>query len=89
MGLYFTDLFHGVWLLTASLLAGILNSIAGGGSFLSLPALFANAAALGVGAPSGCKNAGKPNPELKVPDVPPSDRSAKGTGGGLKAPGGK
>ena len=50
MGLYFTDLFHGVWLLTASFLAGVLNSIAGGGSFLSLPALFANGAALGVGA---------------------------------------
>src|ERR1700739_3116661 len=35
-----------------SFLAGVLNSIAGGGSFLSLPPLFASAAALGVGAVS-------------------------------------
>lgn len=38
------------WLPAASFLAGVLNSIAGGGSFLSLPALFASSAALGVGA---------------------------------------
>ncbi|HEV2276220.1 MAG TPA: sulfite exporter TauE/SafE family protein [Acidobacteriaceae bacterium] len=34
---------HGVWLITASFLAGALNAVAGGGSFLSFPAL------LGVG----------------------------------------
>jgi len=39
-----------LWLPVASGLAGVLNSIAGGGSFLSLPALFANAAVVGVGA---------------------------------------
>ena len=39
-----------IWLPLGSFLAGVLNSIAGGGSFLSLPALFDSAAALGVGA---------------------------------------
>lgn len=34
---------HGAWLITASFLAGALNAMAGGGSFLSFPAL------LGVG----------------------------------------
>lgn len=34
---------HGIWLITASFLAGTLNAVAGGGSFLSFPAL------LGVG----------------------------------------
>jgi len=38
------------WLPAGSFLAGVLNSIAGGGSFLSLPPLFASAAALGIGA---------------------------------------
>jgi uncharacterized membrane protein YfcA len=38
------------WLPAGSFLAGVLNSIAGGGSFLSLPPLFASSAALGVGA---------------------------------------
>src|ERR1700739_4487078 len=38
------------WLPAGSFLAGVLNSIAGGGSFLSLPPLFAGSAALGVGA---------------------------------------
>jgi hypothetical protein len=36
------ELFHGwsgLWLITASFLAGVLNAIAGGGSFLSFPAL--------------------------------------------------
>jgi len=41
-----------VWLPLASALAGVLNTIAGGGSFLSLPALFASATAAGVGAVS-------------------------------------
>jgi len=41
-----------IWLPLASVFAGILNTIAGGGSFLSLPALFANATAVGVGAVS-------------------------------------
>ncbi len=38
------------WLPAGSFFAGVLNSIAGGGSFLSLPALFASSAALGIGA---------------------------------------
>jgi uncharacterized protein len=40
----FSQDWHGVWLITASFLAGALNAMAGGGSFLSFPAL------LGVGA---------------------------------------
>src|ERR1700760_2121947 len=44
------QLLHLSWLPAGSFLAGVLNSIAGGGSFLSLPALFASTAALGVGA---------------------------------------
>lgn len=43
-------LLYASWLPAASFFAGVLNSIAGGGSFLSLPALFASSAALGVGA---------------------------------------
>jgi uncharacterized membrane protein YfcA len=39
-----------LWLLVASFFAGILNAIAGGGSFLSLPALIASTTAVGVGA---------------------------------------
>jgi len=39
-----------LWLPAASFFAGVLNAIAGGGSFLSLPALFANTTAIGVGA---------------------------------------
>ena len=42
------QLLHSSWLPAGSFLAGVLNSIAGGGSFLSLPALFASA--VGVGA---------------------------------------
>jgi hypothetical protein len=42
------QLLHLSWLPAGSFLAGVLNSIAGGGSFLSLPALFASA--VGVGA---------------------------------------
>ena len=38
------------WLPVASFFAGILNSIAGGGSFLSLPALLASTTAAGIGA---------------------------------------
>jgi uncharacterized protein len=41
---FFHD-WHGAWLITASFLAGALNAMAGGGSFLSFPAL------LGVGVP--------------------------------------
>jgi uncharacterized membrane protein YfcA len=40
------------WLPVASFFAGVLNSIAGGGSFLSLPALMASTTAAGVGAVS-------------------------------------
>jgi uncharacterized membrane protein YfcA len=38
------------WLPVASFFAGVLNTIAGGGSFLSLPALLASTTAAGVGA---------------------------------------
>jgi uncharacterized membrane protein YfcA len=48
----FFQIFNLVWLPSASFFAGVLNAIAGGGSFLSLPALFASGAALGVGAVS-------------------------------------
>lgn len=41
-----------LWLPVASFFAGILNSIAGGGSFLSLPALISSSTAVGVGAVS-------------------------------------
>ena len=40
------------WLPVASFFAGALNTIAGGGSFLSLPALLASTTAAGVGAVS-------------------------------------
>jgi len=40
------------WLPVASFFAGVLNSVAGGGSFLSLPALLASTGAAGVGAVS-------------------------------------
>jgi uncharacterized membrane protein YfcA len=43
---------HVLWLPVASFFAGVLNTIAGGGSFLSLPALLASATAVGVGAVS-------------------------------------
>jgi len=43
-------LLYASWLPAGSFLAGVLNSIAGGGSFLSLPPLFAGSAAFGIGA---------------------------------------
>ena len=43
-------LFHIFWLPVASFFAGVLNAVAGGGSFLSLPALIASTSAIGVGA---------------------------------------
>ncbi len=42
--------FRLLWLPVASLFAGVLNAIAGGGSFLSLPALISGGSAAGVGA---------------------------------------
>jgi uncharacterized protein len=42
--------FELLWLTSASLFAGGLNAVAGGGSFLSLPALLASASVIGVGA---------------------------------------
>lgn len=42
--------FDVLWLSSASLFAGVLNAIAGGGSFLSLPALITSSSAIGVGA---------------------------------------
>ncbi|HZB88284.1 MAG TPA: sulfite exporter TauE/SafE family protein [Terracidiphilus sp.] len=46
----FGSLLHVLWLPVASFLAGVVNTIAGGGSFLSLPALVASTSAIGVGA---------------------------------------
>jgi len=48
----FLHLLRVLWLPLASTFAGVLNTIAGGGSFLSLPALFSSASAIGVGAVS-------------------------------------
>ncbi len=45
-----SHLIHTLWLSCASLFAGALNAVAGGGSFLSLPALIASTSAIGVGA---------------------------------------
>ena len=47
---FFVPLIRYVWLPAASFLAGVLNTIAGGGSFLSLPALLASTSVIGVGA---------------------------------------
>ena len=44
------QLLHLSWLPAGSFLAGVLNSVAGGGSFLSLPPLFDSSAAIGIGA---------------------------------------
>jgi uncharacterized protein len=46
----FVPLIHYIWLPAASFFAGVLNTIAGGGSFLSLPALIASTSVIGVGA---------------------------------------
>src|SRR6202521_986245 len=46
----FFPLIRVIWLPVASFLAGVMNTIAGGGSFLSLPALIASSSAAGVGA---------------------------------------
>ena len=43
-------IFHLLWLPVASFFAGVLNTIAGGGSFLSLPALIGSTSAIGIGA---------------------------------------
>jgi uncharacterized membrane protein YfcA len=48
MTLSLSPLLHLLWLAVASFFAGILNAIAGGGSFLSLPALIASTSAIGV-----------------------------------------
>src|ERR1035441_8732584 len=50
MAPYILHLLRVLWLPVASSFAGILNAIAGGGSFLSLPALLASTSAIGVGA---------------------------------------
>jgi uncharacterized protein len=49
---FILHLLRACWLPVASFLAGVLNTIAGGGSFLSLPALLASTTAAGVGAVS-------------------------------------
>lgn len=43
-------LFRTLWLPVASFFAGVLNTVAGGGSFLSLPPLLAGTTVIGVGA---------------------------------------
>src|SRR3954452_16468454 len=48
MGELILQLLHHSWLPAGSFLAGVLNSIAGGGSFLSLPAMFASATGAGA-----------------------------------------
>src|SRR5580693_6617768 len=50
MAFAWSHFFHVLWLPTASLFAGVLNAIAGGGSFLSLPALISGTTLVGVGA---------------------------------------
>jgi hypothetical protein len=50
MSSYILHLLRVLWLPVASFFAGVLNTVAGGGSFLSLPALLAGTSALGVGA---------------------------------------
>ena len=52
MAPFFLHIIRVLWLPTASFFAGVLNTIAGGGSFLSLPALLASTSAVGVGAVS-------------------------------------
>ena len=49
MSFHFVDVVRWLWLPVASFFAGILNTIAGGGSFLSLPALLSASSAAGVG----------------------------------------
>jgi len=49
---YLLHVLRMLWLPAASFLAGVLNTIAGGGSFLSLPALLASTTAAGIGAVS-------------------------------------
>ncbi len=49
---FILHLLRACWLPAASFFAGVLNTIAGGGSFLSLPALLARTTAAGVGAVS-------------------------------------
>ncbi len=50
MPAFFLNALHFAWLPVASFFAGVLNTVAGGGSFLSLPALLASTSVLGVGA---------------------------------------
>ncbi len=50
MAFSFLSILKFLWLPVASFLAGILNTIAGGGSFLSLPALISGTTLVGVGA---------------------------------------
>lgn len=47
---YLLPFFRALWLPAASFLAGGLNTIAGGGSFLSLPALLSGSTMMGAGA---------------------------------------
>ena len=52
MASYLLHVLRILWLPAASFFAGVLNTIAGGGSFLSLPALLASTTAAGIGAVS-------------------------------------
>src|SRR5258708_36913929 len=47
---FFLPILKVLWLPVASFFAGMLNTIAGGGSFLSLPALISGTTLVGVGA---------------------------------------
>jgi uncharacterized protein len=50
MVVHFLPALRLAWLVVASFFAGVLNAIAGGGSFVSLPALLSSTSAVGVGA---------------------------------------
>jgi uncharacterized membrane protein YfcA len=50
MAAFLFPLLRYLWLPVASFFAGVLNTIAGGGSFLSLPALIAGTSVVGLGA---------------------------------------
>lgn len=50
MAAFFFPLLRVLWLPVASFFAGVLNTVAGGGSFLSLPALIAGTSVVGLGA---------------------------------------
>jgi hypothetical protein len=50
MAAFFVPILQYLWLPVASFFAGVLNTVAGGGSFLSLPPLIAGTSVIGLGA---------------------------------------